>query len=161
MTAPGPDAALREEINLELRHLGQMVALLEEEQRDLVAGRTDRLEAIAAEKLVQARALDLYAERRARLLAARGLGPDARAAAGRAEAGGPHHGRLRELVDALAAAAAEARHLNAQNGALIRLRLATVDGRLAQLHGAGGAPAVYAADGRAHGLSSPRLLGEV
>ena len=57
---PDPFAALVREFELELVHLKQMLALAEEEQRDLVTGDMARLDAISAEKLAQLHALELY-----------------------------------------------------------------------------------------------------
>lgn len=75
MTTTHPTAALLLEMDLELRHAKQMVGLLEEEQRELLAGRVDRLESLAAGKPVQSRSLDLYAGRRAAFLRAQASAP--------------------------------------------------------------------------------------
>ena len=161
MTARDPLAALLLEIDLEAMHVKQMVSLLEEEQRELIAGRVDQLESLAAEKLVQSRALDLYAGRRGAFLQAQGFGADARGLAACAAAAGARGQELREAWARVAEAAAEARHLNEQNGALIRMRLASVDGRLAHLEAAVGGTTVYTAEGRASGLPPQRAFGQV
>jgi flagellar biosynthesis protein FlgN len=156
-----PFAALLLEMDLELMHVKQMVALLEEEQRELVAGRVDRLEPLAAEKLVQSRALDLYATRRGAFLRAQGFSADARGLEACAKQAGARGRGLCEAWARVVEVAAEARHLNEQNGALIRLRLASVDGRLAHLEAACGGASVYSADGRASGSPPQRAFGQV
>ena len=80
LTAPADQfGALVREFELELIHLKQMIALAEEEHRDLVAGDTARLDAISSEKLVQLRALELDG-RDARRISPRKASPPARAA---------------------------------------------------------------------------------
>lgn len=149
MSVTGPLDALLTEMDLELMHVRQMVGLLEEEQRELIAGRVDRLETIAAEKLMQSRALDLYARRRAEFLRAQGFGADARGLAACTQSAGPHGKRLLETWGRIMDTAADARQLNEQNGALIRLRLARVGGRRAPFEGAAGDATLYTADGGA------------
>lgn len=58
-------------------------------------------------------------------------------------------------------AAAEARDLNEQNGALIRTRPPRVDGRLAHLEAATGGTTLHTADGRASGLPPQRAFGQI
>jgi flagella synthesis protein FlgN len=161
MAANHPFDALHREIDLELMHVKQMVGLLEEEQRELIAGELDRLEAIAGEKLTQSRALDLYAGRRAEFLRAQGFTGDARGLIACMQAAGARGKQLGEAWSRVVDVAAEARQLNEQNGALIRLRLASVDGRLAHLEAAAGGTTVYTSDGRASGLPPQRAFGQV
>lgn len=122
-----PFAALVREFELERVHVRQMIALAEEEHRDLVAGQTARLDAISSEKLVQLRALELYGAQRGAYLAAQGFTGDASGLAACAASAGRRGRRLtvawRRLTDALA----ELRDLNEENGALLRGRLAEVD----------------------------------
>src|SRR5262245_19317819 len=68
-----PFAVLVREFELELMHIKQMLALAEDEQRDLVAGDMTRLDAISAEKLGQLRVLELYTNQRAVYLAQQGF----------------------------------------------------------------------------------------
>jgi flagellar biosynthesis/type III secretory pathway chaperone len=161
MGAADPLDALLTELDLELMHVKQMVGLLEEEQRELIAGRVERLEAIASEKLAQSRALELYASRRAALLSAQGFSADARGLMACAHSAGVRGQVLRDAWVRVAETATEARQLNEQNGALIRLRLASVDGRLAHLEAAVGGATVYAADGRTSGVPPQRAFGQV
>src|SRR3990172_6826665 len=63
MAAADSFAALAREFELELLHLKQMLALLEAERRELLTGGTEGLDAITAERLVQADPLELYASR--------------------------------------------------------------------------------------------------
>jgi flagellar biosynthesis/type III secretory pathway chaperone len=128
-----PLAALEREFEHELLHLRQMRALLEAERHELAAGGAARLDAISAERLMQANALPLYAARRAALLAAQGFAADATGLAACAAAAGERGAGLAARWREVADAAAEVRELNDQNRALMRLLLAAlVDG--------GGAP---------------------
>lgn len=153
--------ALLEAIEHESRHLAQMIALLVTEQDDLVLGRTDRLESIAAEKLTQARALDLYAARRGTLMRALGVpgraggtGTTAYAALGAIGLGD----RWRELADK----ADEARTLNAINGRLIAQRMLSTERRLSRLVPGPGMAELYGANGlKVPGAGHSRPLGQV
>ena len=156
-----PVGALIEEMNLELVHLRQMAAVLEEEQRELVAGRTDRLDSLATEKVRQSRALELFAARREALLRAQGYEGTFAGLAECADAAGTRSRCLLDTWTELARAGIEARHLNEQNGALIGMRLASVDGRLAHLQVASGGARIYDADGRTRGEPARRELGQV
>ncbi len=110
---------------------------------------------------MQSRALDLYASRRAACLRAQGFAADRAGLVACAASAGADGRRLLEAWGRVVDAAAEARYLNEQNGALIRLRLASVDGRLAHLKAVAGNPGLYSADGRASGLPPQRAFGEV
>jgi flagellar biosynthesis/type III secretory pathway chaperone len=124
MAAADPFAALVREFELELLHLKQMLALLEAERRELLAGGTARLDAISAERLVQVNALELYAARRAALLGAQGFSADAIGLAACAAAAGERGSELASRWQRVAEAAGEVRDLNAQNQTLMRLWLA-------------------------------------
>jgi flagellar biosynthesis/type III secretory pathway chaperone len=126
MAAADPFAALAREFELELLHLKQMLALLEAERCELAAGGTARLDAITAERLVQANALELYAARRAALLNAQGFSADAIGLAACAAAAGERGSELAASWQRVAEAAGEVRDLNAQNQALMRRWLAAV-----------------------------------
>jgi flagellar biosynthesis/type III secretory pathway chaperone len=124
--ATDPFAALAREFELERLHLKQMLALLEAEQRELLAGGTARLDAISAERLVQANALELYAGRRAAFLRAQGFTADAIGLAACAAAAGEHGLQLAAAWRKVAEAADEVRDLNEQNRALLLAQLAAV-----------------------------------
>ncbi len=126
MAAADSFAALAREFELELLHLKQMLALLEAERGELLAGGTERLDAITAERLVQANALELYAARRAALLNAQGFSADAIGLAACAAAAGEHGFELAASWQRVAEAAGEVRELNEQNQTLMRLWLAAV-----------------------------------
>lgn len=153
-------AALVEEAELESRHLAQIGALLDEERAELAAGLTDRLQAIAEEKLAQVCALELYARRRDERLRALGFAAD-RDGLAACEAAHPQGARLRALWTRIAEQAASARDGNALNGRLIEARLQQVQGRLAQLVPPAGAPDGYGADGRSRTRLPSRALGSV
>ena len=121
-----PFAALVREFELELRHLKQMLALAAEEQRDLVAGDMNRLDAISAEKLVQLRALEHYAGRRAACLAEQGFAADARGLAACALAAGRRGHELTTAWKRVADAFAELRDAAEENDLLLRARLAAL-----------------------------------
>ena len=124
MAAAESFAALARECELELLHLKQMLALLEAERRELLAGGTERLDAITAERLVQANALERYAARRAALLNAQGFSADAIGLAACAAAAGERG--LAASWQRVAEAAGEVRELNEQTQTLMRLWLAAV-----------------------------------
>jgi flagellar biosynthesis/type III secretory pathway chaperone len=126
MAAADPFAALAREFELELLHLKQMLALLEAERCELAAGGTARLDAITAERLVQANALELYAARRAALLNAQGFSADAIGLAACTAAAGERGSELAASWQRVAEAAGEVRDRNAQNQALMRRWLAAV-----------------------------------
>lgn len=126
MAAADAFAALAREFELELLHLKQMLALLEAERRELLAGGTAGLDAITAERLVQANALELYAVRRAALLDAQGFSADAIGLAACAAAAGERGLELATRWQRVAEAASEVRDLNEQNQALMRMWLAAV-----------------------------------
>jgi flagellar biosynthesis/type III secretory pathway chaperone len=129
-TAPAdPFAALVREFELELMHLKQMLALAEEEHRDLVAGHTARLDAISSEKLVQLSALELYAAQRAAYLAAQGFTAEANGLAACIVSAGSRGRELATAWKRVANALAELRDLNEENGVLLRARLAEVGRR--------------------------------
>ena len=119
-----PFAALVREFELELVHLKQMLALAEEEQRDLVTGDMARLDAISAEKLAQLHALELYTAQCAIYLAEQGFSSDATGLAGCALAAGPRGRELTAVWKRVAEALASLRDLNEENGTLLRARLA-------------------------------------
>jgi flagellar biosynthesis/type III secretory pathway chaperone len=121
-----PFAALVREFELELVHLQQMLALAEEEQRDLVAGDMTRLDAISAEKLGQLQALELYTSQRAVYLAQQGFSSDAMGLAACALAAGRRGRALTTAWSRVAEALASLRDLNEENGLLLRARLAEV-----------------------------------
>ena len=126
-TAPAdPFAALVREFELELMHLRQMLALAEDEQRDLVAGDMTRLDAISAEKLGQLHALELYTRQRAVYLAELGFASDATGLAACALAAGTRGRQLTRAWGRVAEALASLRDLNEENGLLLRARLAEV-----------------------------------
>jgi flagellar biosynthesis/type III secretory pathway chaperone len=127
-TPANPFAALVREFALELMHLKQMIALAEEEHGDLVAGDTARLDAIASEKLVQLRALELYGARRAAYLAAQGFTADASGLAACTVSAGSRGRELKTAWKRVADALAELHDLNEENGALLRARLAKAGG---------------------------------
>lgn len=130
---PDPFAALVREFSLELVHLKQMLALAAEEQRDLVAGEVARIDSIAAEKLVQLHALELYSTERAAYLARQGFTADASGLAACALAAGSRGRELTAVWKQVAEALADLRDLNEENGALLRARLAELDGPAAPL----------------------------
>jgi flagellar biosynthesis/type III secretory pathway chaperone len=121
-----PFAALVREFELEFVHLKQMLALAEEEQRNLVAGEMERLDAISAEKLAQLHALELYTSQRAIYLAAQGFSTDATGLAACALAAGPRGRELTAVWKRVAEALGSLRDLNEENGTLLRARLAEV-----------------------------------
>jgi flagellar biosynthesis/type III secretory pathway chaperone len=129
-----PFAALVREFELELVHLRQMVALAEEEQRDLVAGDLTRLDAISAEKLGQLHALELYTNQRAVYLAQQGFPGDANGLAACALSAGRRGRLLTAAWKRVAEALGDLRDLNEENGTLLRARLAEVGDPVAQLH---------------------------
>ena len=116
----GPLAALVRQFELELLHLKQMIALAQEEHRDLVAGNTARLDAISSEKLVQLRAVELYAKRRYTRLAALGFSPDADGLAACIASAGRLGRKLTAAWSRLTRALTELAELNEENGALLR-----------------------------------------
>ena len=122
--AADPFAALVREFELELVHLKQMLALAEEEQRDLVAGDMARLDAISAEKLAQLHALELYTAQCATYLAEQGFSGDASGLAACALSAGPRGRELTAVWKRVAEALATLRDLNEENGMLLRARLA-------------------------------------
>lgn len=126
MSRAGPFDALVREFELELRHLKQMHALAAEEQRDLVAGDITRLDAISAEKLMQLRALEHYASRRAACLAEQGFAADARGLAACALAAGSRGHELTTAWKRVADAFAELRDLAEESDLLLRARLAAL-----------------------------------
>lgn len=140
MAAADSFAALARGFELELLHLKQMLALLEAERRELAAGGTARLDAITAERLAQANALELYAARRAALLSAQGFSADAIGLAACAAAAGERGLELAASWQRVAEAAGEVHDLNEQNQALMRTLLAAVADRVAVPHGAGDEP---------------------
>jgi len=121
-----PFAALVREFELELIHLKRMLALAEEEQRDLVAGDMTRLDAISAEKLDQLQTLELYTRQRALYLAQQGFSADAMGLAACALAAGGRGRTLTAAWSRVAEALASLRDLNEENGLLLRARLAEV-----------------------------------
>lgn len=128
-----PFAALVREFELELVHLRQMLALAAEEQRDLVDGNVERIDAIAAEKLVQLHALELYTRERAAYLTEQGFTADASGLAACALAAGRRGRKLTTVWKHVSEALAELRDLNEENGTLLRARLAELDGPVAPL----------------------------
>jgi flagellar biosynthesis/type III secretory pathway chaperone len=132
-----PAAALAREFELELLHLRQMAALLEEERRALLAGVPARLDAITAERLVQANALELYAQRRAALLGAQGFTADSTGLAACAAAAGESGFHLAATWRKVAEAASEVRDLNEENRRLMWKCLAAAADRAAPASGDG------------------------
>jgi len=125
--ATAPFAALAREFELELIHLRQMIALAEEERRNLVGGEVERIDAIAAEKLAQLHALELYSRRRADCLTRQGFSADASGLAACARAAGPRGRALTAVWKQVADALATLRDLNEENAMLLRARLAAID----------------------------------
>jgi flagellar biosynthesis/type III secretory pathway chaperone len=123
-----PFAALVREFDLEYVHLRQMLALAAEEHRDLIAGEVARLDAIAAEKLVQLHALETYTAQRAAYLAQQGFSPDASGLAACALSAGRRGRALTVAWKRVADALAELRDLNEENDTLLRARLAELGG---------------------------------
>jgi flagellar biosynthesis/type III secretory pathway chaperone len=121
-------AALARELELEHLHLRQMLALAAEEHRDLVAGDLARLDAIAAERLAQLYAFELYEARRRAYLADMGFAADAGGLAACARSGRSHGLALTTAGARVAEALAELRELNEENGVLLRARLAELGG---------------------------------
>ena len=126
--AADPFAALVREFELEDVHLKQMLALAEEEQRDLVTGDMARLDAISGEKLAQLHALELYTTQRSIYLRAQGFSGDATGLAACALAAGPRGRELTAVWKRVAEALGSLRDLNEENGALLRARLAEAGG---------------------------------
>ncbi|HKC43772.1 MAG TPA: flagellar protein FlgN [Burkholderiales bacterium] len=126
--AQPPDrlASLVREFELELLHVRQMIALAQEEHRDLVAGNTARLDAISSEKLVQLRAVELYVKQRCVHLVALGFSPDADGLAACIASAGRLGRKLTAAWSRLTRALAELAELNEENGALLRGCLAAV-----------------------------------
>jgi flagellar biosynthesis/type III secretory pathway chaperone len=141
MATADPLAALEREFEFEHLHLKQMLVLLEAERRELLGGGSAGLDAISAERLVQANALGLYAARRAALLAAQGFTADATGLAACAAAAGERGAALATRWERVAAAAAEVRVLNDQNRALMWRLLAAVAGGTGDPDAAGAGPA--------------------
>jgi flagellar biosynthesis/type III secretory pathway chaperone len=123
-----PFAALVREFELEYVHLKQMLALAAEEHRDLVEGDIGRLDEIAAEKLVQLHALEMYTTQRAAYLVQQGFSPDARGLAACALSAGSRGRALTVAWQRVADALAELRDLNEENDTLLRARLAELGG---------------------------------
>jgi len=115
-----PLAALVRELEFERLHLKQMIALAQEEHRDLVAGNTARLDAISSEKMVQLRAIELYTKQRSTHLAALGFSPDADGLAACIASAGRLGRKLMAGWSRLTRALAELDELNQENGALLR-----------------------------------------
>jgi len=153
-------AELVQELELEQRQLSQILHLLEEERGALADGQVERLPAIAAEKLSQLQSLELFTRRRSELLRDLGYTSDAAGMLACAEAAGPQRKRMQALWQKLAARAEEARTANELNGKLIRIQLAAVQGRLAQLNTANGTLSTYGADGLARPALQGRALGQ-
>jgi len=126
--AQPPDrlASLIREFELELLHVRQMIALAQEEHRDLVAGNTARLDAISSEKLLQLRAVELYVKQRCVHLAGLGFSPDADGLAACIASAGRLRRKLTAAWSRLTRALAELAELNEENGALLRGCLAAV-----------------------------------
>ena len=155
--------ALSEALEHESRHLAQLIDLLKEERKDLVEATSDRIGVIAGEKMHRIQALDNYAARRSVLLNQLGCTPNAEGmqqAIGRA---GSMSKSLFKLWQTVGERATAARDINDLNGSLIRARLNTVQGRLAELHRAAkqGDGGLYGADGLARAAALSRPLGEV
>jgi flagellar biosynthesis/type III secretory pathway chaperone len=128
MAAADPFADLARELDLAVLHLKQMLALLELERHELVASGGAGLEAITAERLVQVKALELYAARRAALLEGQGFGADAAGLAACVAAAGERGLGLAARWRQVAEAMAKVRDLNARNRALMRTLLAALGG---------------------------------
>lgn len=155
--------ALAEALEHESRHLAQLIDLLKEERKDLVETTSDRIGVIAGEKMHRIQALDNYAARRSVLLNQLGCTPSAEGmqqAIGRA--GGSLSKSLHKLWQAVGERATAARDINDLNGALIRARLNSVQGRLSELHRAAQqGDGLYGSDGLARAAALSRPLGEV
>lgn len=161
MTAITDYAAFAAELEHEFRHLCAMVELLEVEQHVLVEGDAGRLGALAAEKVSQVRALEIYAARIGAFLRARGYGEDA---GGFAEciAAAPQSKSLGELRAKIAEKSREARQLNTLNGALIEARLTSIEERAAAFTGdPATAETNQCANGVALAAAAGRALGAV
>lgn len=158
---PGPHSRLAESLEHELRHLAQLIDVLETERADLIASTNDRIGRLAAEKLHRIQTLDTYTALRTQLMRELGLPVTTAGMAeciAQAEAQGP---RLQTLWEQIAERATYARELNELNGTLIRTRLNSVQARLAQMHEAAGNSALYGADGLSQGAALSRPLGNV
>jgi len=110
-------------------------------------------------RLAQSRALDLYAARRAAFFHAQGFGADPQGLAAYAVAAGAAGRRLLEAWARVTDAAAEARYLNEQNGALIRCASRPSTGSFAHLEAATGRTTLYTACVRASGPPPQRVFG--
>jgi len=151
---------LAETLEHESRHLAQLIDLLKEERSDLVAATGDRINQIAAEKLNRIQALDSYSAKRGRLLEQLGFPQTADGMAGAVANGEGLRPRLQALWNSVSERAVVARDLNDLNGTLIRARLNSVQGRLAQLQrSAAGGEALYGSDGMSKGPAVSRSLG--
>jgi flagellar biosynthesis/type III secretory pathway chaperone len=90
-----------------------------------------------------------------------GHATDARGMLACADAAGVHGKRMRALWHDLAARAEQARTSNELNGQLIRIQLAAVQGRMAQLNTVAGSLNTYGADGLARTAFQGRALGQI
>ena len=155
-------AALAEALEHEARHLAQLIDLLKEERKDLVESTSERISQIAAEKMHRIQALDNYAARRSLLLDLLGCQANAEGMQAAIGCAGEKTKHLRKLWETVGERATAARDINDLNGALIRARLNSVQGRLSELHRAAQhGDGLYGADGLARAAAMSRPLGEV
>lgn len=154
--------ALAEALEHESRHLAQLIDLLKEERKDLVDATSDRIGVIAGEKMHRIQALDNYAARRGVLLNQLGCAPNAEGMQQVIDRAGSLAKSLRKLWQTVGERATAARDINDLNGALIRARLHSVQGRLSELHRAAQqGDGLYGSDGLARAAALSRPLGEV
>lgn len=155
--------SLAETLEHESRHLAQLIDLLKEERSDLMAATGERINTIAAEKLNRIQALDSYSLRRNEVLAKLGFPQSIEGISGAiAKAAQAARPRLQALWASVSDRAIVARDLNELNGSLIRARLSSVQGRLAQLQrAAGSGDSLYGADGMSQSPALSRPLGNV
>lgn len=155
-------AALNEALEHEARHLAQLIDLLKEERKDLVDSSSDRIGSIAGEKMHRIQALDNYAARRSTLLDQLGFKATAEGMQAAIGCAGVHSKSLRRLWESVGERATAARDINDLNGALIRARLNSVQGRLSELHRAARqGDGLYGSDGLARAAALSRPIGEV
>lgn len=141
----------------EARTLRGFLDVLAREQQALVAGDADAMLALAREKSEAAGHLARLDMQRGETLAAAGLG-SGRAAIDAWLARAPAQSGLRRQWDELLALAAEAQRINADNGSLIKTRLAHNQQTLAVLLAATDRAALYGPDGQARASTAGRHI---
>lgn len=146
-------------VQLERGAIKMVAAILQREQEALVEGASERLEALASDKMEPVRQLIELAERRNRYLASRGLSPNRRGMeTWLADNADPKiSAAWRDVLQQTQAA----QQLNQTNGAMIAARLQHNQQALTALQRAAGAASLYGPQGQTVGLTRGRPLGVV